>query len=237
MNKLIKLFSALAITLTVGTSGAVAGGDIKDQYSIVWSGFYAGLHGGYAEAEYDGIFDSAGNSGFPSDLDLNSGLVGVHIGYNWQHGKILLGVEADISATNMSDAVADRTGGNDDITAGDINLLASLRGRVGVVSGTLLVYATGGIAFSDAEYTVVDTDTDQSSGTASFDTVGYVIGGGLEKMFTKSGVRLRVEGLYYGFDDRIDTSNLAPTDSDDGDFAKFEDVWSVRVGISVPLGK
>ncbi len=234
MNKITKLLSVLAVVSSAGIGTASAGGDIKDYQPAIWSGFYAGVQAGYAEAQYDGIFDNDGNSGFASDLDLSGGVAGIHIGYNWQKNNILLGIEADVTFGNLSDAVADRDGGNDDITAGDINTLASIRGRLGVTSGSLLIYATGGVAFADADYTVVDTDGDQSSGTASFDTVGYVVGGGLEKAY--KGLRLRVEGLYYGFDDTIDTSNLAPTDSDDGDFAKFEDVWSVRVGVSVPLG-
>ncbi|MGH1353039.1 MAG: outer membrane protein [Methyloligellaceae bacterium] len=236
MRKINKLLSAFAVATVAGMSGASAGGDLNEYRPVIWSGFYAGIQAGYADAKYDGVFDNRGNEGFAEDLDLSGGTAGIHIGYNWQHSNIVLGIEADISAVNISDAVSDRSGGQDDITAGNIDTLASLRGRIGVTSGTFMVYATGGIAFADAEYTVVDTDTDQSSGTASFDTVGYVVGGGLEKMFAQSGIRVRVEGLYYGFDDKIDTSNLAPTDSDAGDFAKFEDIWSVRVGLSVPLG-
>ncbi len=235
MNKITKILYAFAVVSAAGISGASAGGDTSDYRPALWSGFYAGIQAGYAEAKYDGIFDNDGDSGFAEDLDLSGGAVGIHVGYNWQHSNIVLGIEADISAVNISDAVSDRDG-NDDITAGNIDTLASLRGRIGVASGSYLVYATGGIAFADAEYSVVDTDGDQSSGTTSFDTVGYVVGGGMEKMFTQSGIRMRIEGLYYGFDDQVDTSNLAPTDSDTGDFAKFEDVWSVRVGLSVPFG-
>ncbi len=42
---------------------------------------------------------------------------------------------------------------------------------------------------------------------------------------------LRIEGLRYSFNSRIDTSGLT-TDSDPGDFAKIGDITVVRVGAS-----
>jgi hypothetical protein len=69
------------------------------------------------------------SAGIGNDGD---GLIGGHhVGYNWQSGQTVFGLEGDYSA-------------NDDFQ----NYLASIRGRLGWASGRYLFYGTGGVAFS-----------------------------------------------------------------------------------------
>lgn len=82
--------------------------------STDWSGFYAGVNGGIANE--DGV------------------LVGGTLGYNFQTGPTVLGVEADYDATWANVAAPD---------------LGTVRGRIGYAFNQIMPYVTGGWAFGD----------------------------------------------------------------------------------------
>lgn len=201
-----------------------------------WAGFYAGILAGYGDASYAGRYDSVDQpilGGFAEDLGLGGFLGGLHAGHNWQFGSVVVGVEGDITLTDWSDRVIERDGNLLDHLEGDINYLASLRGRAGIAMGHSLAYATAGIAYAGARYTVLD-DT-QGSGTVNFDNIGLVIGAGAEVALAE-GWTAGLEGLYYHFADSRNTSNLVPTASDLGDFAEFKNAWVVRARFSYRFG-
>ena len=237
-NVIAKILSIFTFTTLLGMSYASAGGSLYAP-SNTWTGLYAGIHAGYADASFDGIFDERETNGeaFLEDLDVSGGAIGIHIGYNIQYSNLIFGIEGDISSANLDDSVDDRndpfSDGKDTISA-DINYIASLRARIGFTTDSLMIYATGGVAYADASYTAFDANDSTVSETVEFDDIGYVIGAGIEKQFHR-GLRLRVEGLYYSFDEKIDTGNGFAIDGDTNDFAEFEDIWSIRVGVSVPL--
>src|SRR5262249_20761948 len=61
-----------------------------------WTGFYVGINGGYG----------FGSSSFSNTLgtassDVNGGLVGGTIGYNWQFNQLVLGLEGDIDWSDI----------------------------------------------------------------------------------------------------------------------------------------
>ena len=71
-----------------------------------WNGLYVGLHGGYAWQDVDGIFDSSGDATVLSAIDLNGAIIGGQLGYNYQSGQFLLGIEGDASTlANGGDTV------------------------------------------------------------------------------------------------------------------------------------
>ncbi len=125
-----------------------------------------------------------------NDDDDDVGLLGgVHVGYNWQEGAKVIGVEGDISFGDK------------------IDYLASLRGRLGYAMDSLLVYATAGVAFVGFEDKTIQADF--GWGEKSFDIsgdndVGLVVGGGAEVKLDPNW-SLGVEGLYYFFGDSEDT--------------------------------
>src|ERR1019366_5637425 len=58
-----------------------------------WTGFYAGMNGGYAWGQSSWSDPAVGaNSG---SFNTSGGLVGGQFGYNWQTGGVVLGVEPD----------------------------------------------------------------------------------------------------------------------------------------------
>jgi outer membrane immunogenic protein len=204
-----------------------------------WTGAYFGGHVGYGWARFDGIFDNSELPDFPedatyaSDLEARGFVAGAQAGYNMQSGAMVYGVEADVSFTGISDDVGDDDG--DDRIAADIDVLASLRARVGVASGHVLGYVTGGLAYAAGTFTVTDDldDVSENSGSTRMDTFGGVVGGGVEVGVGRN-ASVRLEGLYYVFGREIDTSGLTD-DSDDGDFLALQSVGVIRAAVNFRL--
>jgi outer membrane immunogenic protein len=160
-----------------------------------WTGFYVGTHLGYGWSDVDWQ-----ETGFNGSHSGEGAVVGGQIGYNWQAGKIVYGVEADISATSLegSNSCCDHT----------VNYLASVRGRLGLATGLdnrTMFYVTGGAAWADIEYS--------SIGSLSETHFGWVAGGGVERAVTPK-LTARVEYLYYGFDSvNAPAGTVAPGDA------------------------
>ena len=95
------LAASVVIAAVVG-SMAPASAQVRNP----WNGFYVGLHGGYAWQDVDGIFNNATTPTVLSAIDLNGAIVGGQLGYNYQSGQFLLGIEGDASTlANGSDHI------------------------------------------------------------------------------------------------------------------------------------
>lgn len=138
------------------------------------------------------------------------------IGYNFQFGNVVLGVEADAAYTDYR-----RTGtffGTTPAAAGfaastfqtDLGYLGTVRGRIGYAFDRLLVYGTGGFAYGDVSSTALfyapgtGTGVLQFAGRRSSTETGYSVGGGIEyalptnfALFGSSAVTIKGEALYY----------------------------------------
>jgi outer membrane immunogenic protein len=212
------LLAALCVSLTACAANAadVEAEPPTDVYD--WSGFYLGAHVGYGEADIGGNDNSDPS---PNDLKLDGIVGGAQAGFNWQIDNFVLGAEGDVSVTDWSDK---KTAGDREISS-DADLLASLRARVGFAVDTLLIYATAGAAWSDAEYSVVDPPF---AGSIDFDDIGLVAGGGVEwGMSDHTSVRL--EGLHYDFDDKRSAVGDPSTLNDS---VTLDDAWVVRLGVN-----
>ena len=145
----------------------------------------------------------------PAEIDLKSfdnfGLVGgAEIGFDWQFGSTVVGVKADISATNWDDLFIDVQIPEQPAQSLGLKIdhLATLRGRVGWAYGNKLFYLTGGVAFIDGEFRDV-TFSDKKT----FSAVGGVVGGGLEWGIAPN-FSLTAEGLYLEFGETIDLADV-----------------------------
>jgi outer membrane immunogenic protein len=196
------------------------GGGLKDESgyvpAITWAGFYAGVQAGSVFGD-EFTFERNDTNELVVDID-DTWLVGAHLGYNWQRGTVVFGVEGDWSYLG-----GDRGIELDDLnTTGlqqDDNWLASVRGRLGYATGSTLLYATAGVAFLHTTTDFVEDlfDVDIFSDTS----VGFVAGVGVEHKFTPN-VSLGLEGLSYSFDE---VSSLPG-------FSFERDLWSVRGRVS-----
>ena len=196
---------ASTLALTVGLVGAASAADLRPAYkapapvaapvAYSWSGFYIGGHAGGGWAE-----DSA--SGFVG---------GGQIGYNWQLApNWVIGIEADISGTSISDSATLVVPGAVATASADLNWMASVRGRLGYTWDRFMVYFTGGAAWADIDgsATVTVAGVGTATATASATATGWVIGGGGEWMFAPNWT-FGVEYLHYEFDN-VSGTIIAP---------------------------
>lgn len=189
-------FKLVAAALLAGTSIASAADLPARTYSkapIVspaynWSGFYVGLQGGYAWQADTTNATAAGGFG-----DLKGGFVGGTIGYNFMASpNWLLGIEAEgaWADINQTIGVLPILGAKDTVRG-----FGSVSGRLGYVSGPILIYGKGGVAFGSnkLEVTVLNVT---ASDTQTH--VGFVAGGGVEYMFAPNW-SVKGEYLYTSF--------------------------------------
>ena len=134
----------------------------------LWSGFYTGVNGGYTWAgDTNTNFTYQGQGGFaslwakgglPSSLNLNSEgiLAGAQVGYNYElQEKMVAGLEADLQGVGVGNSSVGSWRGSPAtyLQAGrNMHSLGTVRGRVGyLATPTMLVYATGGLAYGEAD--------------------------------------------------------------------------------------
>lgn len=135
-----------------------------------WAGLYVGIEGGGAWGNSTHDFTGGTHGSF----DVSGGLLGGTIGYNWQAGQFLVGVEGDMSwASSDGSTVGVPTPCTGGPCTTKLTSLGTIRGRIGYVVGMWLPYVTGGFAFGDVHACEnVTCNSDSRS--------GWTIGGGVE---------------------------------------------------------
>lgn len=149
-------------------------------YSSFATGAYVGLTGGYSTATIE-----ADNFDFGGDGLLG----GVYGGFNYRLPGAVLGIEGDWMLTDIK---AEQDNALLTFTA-KTNQLSSVRARAGVPLGPVLMYGTGGVAFTK-------TEVDLPTGSDDKLLMGWVMGAGVEVELTRT-MQVRLEGLHYMFDD------------------------------------
>ena len=143
-----------------------------------WTGFYIGINGGGAFGSSS--WDSAGSR------NISGGLIGSTLGYNYQFGQAVVGVEGDLDWADISG------NSNSACPAGcktSDTWLSTVRGRLGYAADRFMPYVTGGVAFGD-----VRGSTPGFAQTGA-DRTGWTIGGGLEAALVGNWTA-KVEYLY-----------------------------------------
>jgi outer membrane immunogenic protein len=118
---------------------------------------------------------------------------GGQAGYNWQSGKFVGGIEADINYSGINDGnainrplVLPLVGNYVHAETDKLQWFGTVRGRAGfTITPSFLVYVTGGLAFGEvksASTTFFTSTTDAYAGTLDETRVGYAVGGGGEWM-------------------------------------------------------
>lgn len=182
MNKfaLIAVAGVLSTTAVSAADLAVAYQPTTVAYSpssaFNWSGFYAGVNGGYGWGEFSGAV------GAPID-QLNGVLGGVQVGYNYDFGGFVLGVEGDVQLANMKRSVGGGTVG--------IEQFGTVRARAGLAVDRFLPYVTGGLAVANGNM----SDPTHNENKVH---VGWTVGAGVEFAVTDS-ITLKTEYLYADF--------------------------------------
>jgi outer membrane immunogenic protein len=172
-----------------------------------WTGFYVGAHVGGAWERTS--FSQTTTSGpLVEGATINSSSIagGGQIGFNWTVGKILVGLEADMSGTGLSgSAQTFNLGGTGPGWNQTTDFFGTARGRLGVIADNWLFYGTGGIAWADDQFTRTQLTGDpaltppvglvvSNRGTR----IGWTAGAGVEWGFARNW-SAKVEYLFMDF--------------------------------------
>jgi outer membrane immunogenic protein len=192
--------AAFAVLATAATANAADLGPYRSpsrssslppvEYSqpFSWSGLYLGVQLGYANGNTTA--DSGPSGGFNQAYDYKSSgwLGGGHVGYNFQRGNLVYGVEADLEKSGQKGPGVGSLGS---YHATDVDWQGSLRGRLGLAYDRTLFYGTAGWAFGDVK---------TNKGFASYSDVrnGWTAGVGVEHMLTTN-LSARLEYRYTDF--------------------------------------
>ncbi len=207
-----------------------------------WTGFYVGAHAAMVDpdADWEGesIFQTVdgaeggftiGSQTVAIDESLSSSEFGGggRIGFNWQAGALVLGAEADATFFSFTDSVTHTSAGTSYTLRSHASDLETIRARAGVAFGNAMIFATGGIAFSNLDHSLaatnvseivvdggeggdtVGTQTANLSATADSDS-GWTAGGGGELALSEN-LSLALTLLYVDFGSEDLADSEAPS--------------------------
>jgi len=206
---------------------------------FTWTGFYAGLQVGGAWGrdraslflddrtpfEFGGFGGLTGNR---LTYDIDGVVGGGHVGFNYQVGPVVWGVEGDIEGSGIEGRRAVSDGPLSIAAKTEIDWLSSIRGRVGLAFDRTLFYATGGMVVGEITNTYTSTGFGAPGPDRStFAEWGWTAGGGIEHAFTNS-LSARVEYRYTQFET---FENRAPLNTS-GIVRHEPDFHAIRGGVS-----
>jgi opacity protein-like surface antigen len=176
-----------------------------------WAGLYAGINGGGGVAGAD-LLDpdcfSCANIVFHKAF----GTFGGQLGYNWQFGSTVLGLEGDLNRASFNESgpfARDRT--TIGTAQAKFDAFGTLRARAGLAIDRTLVYVTAGSAwghFDSSIHSILPADVGGQQVVENGWHFGIAAGAGVEVQLAPSWT-LRGESLYLNFVDK--TVQFNPT--------------------------
>lgn len=205
-----------------------------------WTGFYVGVHGAFVDTQptwtghnvYQTVVDG-GEGTFtvvPHDDVIaakpshNQAGAGGRIGFNYDTGGFVIGAEADVTFFGYTRTVTNTQPSATYTVRSHASSLETVRARAGVEFGKAMLFATGGVAFSNLRNTLTATDMSQvlvdggeggqviSPATANLAdsrkvNTGWTVGGGGELRVTeKLSIALTLLHVDFGHDNLADAS-------------------------------
>lgn len=223
----------LSTVALVGLTAAASAADLPSRRApapyvavpvFTWTGFYIGGNVGGGEGNFGtrntGVTGTAitalaaGNRPTTFNNDHGGFMGGGQVGYNYQIGAFVLGLEADADYTDFSGTrfVTTPNGAGatqNNSVRSDLHYLGTVRGRVGYAFDRLLVYGTGGFAYGDVynrETFFNAAGAVTNNGARSRTGTGWAAGAGVEyalatdnflNFFHTSAVTIKAEYLHY----------------------------------------
>jgi outer membrane immunogenic protein len=177
--------------------------------ALMRTGLYVGLNAGYSFSRdltredsafpYDGVaLEHLGSS-------TNGFTGGGQIGYNYQMGHFVVGIEADFNYVDLSRTKTSLSGAVTEDISG--SFIGTVRPRVGLAFGPTLFYATGGLAYGSVDTTITGNTGNTLSASNTGLRAGWVAGAGAEYALNRN-LSLRLEYLHTDLG-RTDLSGIA----------------------------
>jgi len=156
--------------------------------AYTWTGFYVGIVGGYGSGTSRSIPTGALSGGPTTFIDVNGGLIGGRVGYDYDTGRgLVLGAFGDFSWSGIKGTTCVETGGctglaTDSYAKSTMHWLSTFQGKIGFApNNAVLVYATGGLAMASStgsvSYLISSTDPVRSDTQTR---TGWAIGAGIQ---------------------------------------------------------
>ena len=210
-----------------------------------WTGFYVGADAGFAGVKQNTVSNfvqgpTNNTNGSSTDEQTNPiantpFVGGGHAGFNWQFSpNLVAGVEGDWQSarsrfsfcrrTNIEtafddpvDPCVDNNHGSATV-GGELDWVATARGRLGWAMGPVMLYGTGGAAFADVKSSLGlsclqfgcgedNFHAQSASVNSSTHKTGWVAGAGIEWMFAQNWI---VRGEYQHIDLGSVSAALSP---------------------------
>jgi outer membrane immunogenic protein len=223
-------------------------GSLKDTPYVApfsWTGAYIGVNAGLGAGDAEGRPEAITGGGgeivipapianfFSSDFDMSGATYGGHLGYNYQSGNVVYGIEGSIAGSSIN---GDGPAGLGFIVSErEVDWLATVTGRLGYAMGKSLVYAKGGVAFGEVSSSIRLGGISALEGDERH--VGWTVGAGFEHAISQN-ITFRIEYAHVDLGSKThsmsNTGNLnfAPA----GSFALKSDVDmtvdTISVGVS-----
>jgi outer membrane immunogenic protein len=167
-----------------------------------WNGFYVGINGGGGlgptsqTLTVDPLITALGVS-TTGTYEVSGALLGATLGYNYQAGSWVFGIEGDIDWSSIRGQVTGPVMGIPATFETQLPWLNTFRGRVGYAFGPIFPYVTGGGAFGGVRAT--DSITIPGSGFVlgglSDVRLGWTAGAGVEYALNQN-LSVKAEYLY-----------------------------------------
>jgi outer membrane immunogenic protein len=164
-----------------------------------WTGLYGGANAGYSWGRTEIDYALGGLPAIGTTVDPNSFVGGGQVGYNWQLGSVVMGVEGDVAWRHGTDSATFTVGAAFAAIDAEQNWVATLRPRVGFAANNWLIYGTGGAAFGNFKHSYTEALAGVARTASDSDTkTGWTAGGGVEYAF-RNQWSLGVEYLFLDF--------------------------------------
>ncbi|ANW01933.1 outer membrane protein [Bradyrhizobium icense] len=148
-----------------------------------WTGFYIGANGGWGSSRnsWDSV-PPAFLVGPEGAHDATGGTIGGQVGYRWQAGTFVFGLEAqgnwaDFSGSNLSQVFANSRNHT------NVDAFGLFTGQVGYAVNNVLLYVKGGAAVTSNEYRISNLAGATIGVTGDDTRWGATVGAGLEYAF------------------------------------------------------
>jgi opacity protein-like surface antigen len=201
---------------------------------FTWRGIYMGLHTGAAHYDTDWS-NPFGPQVFGDTIGAGGWLAGGQLGFNYQTGALVLGLEADASAAYLDGSNTCLVGldprvGGVNCTA-KVNALGTAAARIGYAFDRTLLYIKGGGAWADNTFELNLVGVGASNYAVSSGRWGWTVGGGIEYALLPN-VTAKLEYNYLALGSHSVAFNVPPAFSVINNLSIGQDIHAAKLGVN-----